>query len=56
MDLVSLHVEQVKENDLSQDRLERFPTVKGYPTIAEALTLGGEELAVDGGPTHRGTR
>ena len=22
--------------------------MKGYPTIAEALTLGGEELAVDG--------
>ena len=48
MDLVSLFVEQVKDNDLSQDRLERFPTMKGYPTIAEALTLGGEELAVDG--------
>ncbi len=48
MDLVSLYVEQVKENDISKDRLERFPTMKGYPTIAEALTLGGEELAVDG--------
>ncbi len=48
MDLVSLYVEQVKENDISKDRLERFPTMKGYPTIAEALTFGGEELAVDG--------
>ena len=48
MDLVSLYVEQVKENDISKDRLERFPTMKGYPTIAEALTLGGKELAVDG--------
>ena len=48
MDLVSLYVEQVRDNDVSRDRLERFPTVKGYPTIAEALTLGGEELAVDG--------
>ena len=46
--LVSLYVEQVKDNDLSRERLERFPTMKGYPTIAEALTLGGEELAVDG--------
>ena len=41
-------VEQVKDNDLSRERLERFPSMKGYPTIAEALTLGGEELAVDG--------
>ena len=48
MDLVSLFVEQVKDNDLSRDRLEHFPTMKRYPTIAEALTLGGEELAVDG--------
>ena len=48
MDLVSLFVEQVKDNDLSGERLEHFPTMKGYPTIAEALTLGGEELAVDG--------
>ena len=44
MDLVSLFVEQVKDNDLSRERLERFPSMKGYPTIAEALTLGGEEL------------
>ncbi len=48
MDLVSLFVEQVKDNDLSSERLKHFPTMKGYPTIAEALTLGGEELAVDG--------
>ncbi len=48
MDLVSLFVEQVTDTDLSRERLERFPAMKGYPTIAEALTLGGEELAVDG--------
>ena len=48
MELVSLYVEQVKENDISKDRLERFPTMKGYPTIAEALTCGGDKLAVDG--------
>lgn len=48
MDLVSLYVEQTPDTDLSGDRLERFPTLKGYPTIAEALTLGGETLAVDG--------
>lgn len=48
MELVSLYVDQVKENDLSRERLERFLSMKGYPTIAEALTLGGTELAVDG--------
>lgn len=48
MDIVSLYVEQVKDNDLSKDRLERFPMMRRYPTIAEALTLGGQDLAVDG--------
>ncbi len=48
MDIVSLYVEQIKENDLSRDRLERFPTMKQYPTITEALTLNGDNLAVDG--------
>jgi hypothetical protein len=48
MDLVSLYVDQVGADDLSRDRAARFPTMKIYPTIAEALTLGGSRLAVDG--------
>ncbi|MCZ6681212.1 MAG: hypothetical protein O7E52_28675 [Candidatus Poribacteria bacterium] len=48
MDLVSLYVDQRPDGDLSQDRAERFPTMKIYPTVADALTLGGSELAVDG--------
>ena len=48
MDLVSLYVNQVGDNDLSRDRAARFPTMKIYPTIAEALTCGGGTLAVDG--------
>src|SRR5437660_12738164 len=48
MDLVALYVDQRGENDLSQDRAERFPAMRIYPTIAEALTLGGSTLAVDG--------
>src|SRR5205823_10954330 len=48
MDLVSLFVDQRGENDLSGDRAERFPAMKLYPTIVDALTLGGGELAVDG--------
>ncbi|MFH1572305.1 MAG: hypothetical protein ABIL09_30215 [Gemmatimonadota bacterium] len=48
MDLVSLYVDQVGENDLSRDRAARFPQMKVYPTVADALTLGGGDLAVDG--------
>ncbi len=48
MDLVSLYVHQVKENDLSRDRAARFPGMALYPSVADALTLGGSSLAVDG--------
>src|SRR5438128_3676229 len=49
MDLVSLYVDQVDpKTDLSHERAERHPAMKMYPTIAEALTLGGSKLAVDG--------
>src|SRR5947209_7177164 len=48
MDLVSLYVDQVGDRDLSRERASRYPHMKIYPTIAEALTLGGPRLAVDG--------
>lgn len=48
MDVVSLYVEQVGENDLSRERAGRHSQLKIYPTIADALTLGGDSLAVDG--------
>ena len=48
MDVVSLYVEQVGQNDLSRERATRHPQMKIYPTIAEALTSGGSKLAVDG--------
>lgn len=48
MDLVSVYVDQTPKNTLIHDRLRRFPSMKMYPTIAESLTLGGSELAVDG--------
>jgi hypothetical protein len=48
MDLVSLYVDQVGEDDLSHDRAARFPQMRIYPTVADALTLGTETLAVDG--------
>jgi hypothetical protein len=48
MDLVSLYVQQIGSDDLSRERAARFPSMKMYPSIAEALTLGGSKLAVDG--------
>lgn len=48
MDLVSIYVDQFGEGDLAVDRAKRFPTMKIYPTIVDALTLGTGKLAVDG--------
>jgi hypothetical protein len=48
MDLVSLYVDQVAGDDLSRERGARHPQMKLCSTIAEALTLGGDKLAVDG--------
>src|SRR4051812_30058244 len=48
MDLIALYVDQVGDDDLSRERAARFPSMKIYPTVAEALTLGGGKLAVDG--------
>src|SRR5262245_48491961 len=48
MDMVSMFVDQRRQGDLTPDRAARFPSMKIYPTIAEALTLGGNKLAVDG--------
>jgi hypothetical protein len=48
MDLVALYTDQVPESDLSRERAKAFPSLKIYPTIAEALTRGGDKLAVDG--------
>ena len=48
MDLVSLYVDQVREDDLSAERASRFPSMKVFPAVAEALTQGGSDLAVDG--------
>ena len=48
MDVVSLYVDQRPEGDLTAERVDRFPQMKLVPTVAEALTLGGNDLAVDG--------
>lgn len=48
MDIVSLYVDQTPENDLSAERVAEFPTMQRYVTVADALTLGTDKLAVDG--------
>ena len=48
MDVVSLYTDQVPDHDVSRQRVEEIDHLKLYPTVAEALTLGGEDLAVDG--------
>ena len=48
VDIVSLYVNQKPKGDLSEERAKRHSGLKIYPTIAEALTRGGDRLAVDG--------
>lgn len=48
VDVVSLYVDQVPEGrDMSRDVAKQY-RIATYPTIAGALTLGGDNLAVDG--------
>ncbi len=47
-DLLGLYVDQVGADDLSKEREQRHPSMKIYPTIEDALTLGTGKLAVDG--------
>jgi hypothetical protein len=46
-ELASIYVDQFPAGDLTHDRVRRH-RVKLYPTVAEALTLGRSQLAVDG--------
>ncbi len=48
MDVVSLYADQVPEDDMSRSRTKESPSLQIYPTVAEALTLGGEKLVVNG--------
>lgn len=47
VDLVSLYVDQFPDGDLSRDREQRH-RARIFPSVSEALTLGGSKLAVDG--------
>jgi len=45
--IVSIFTEQVPDNDMSRDMAKKYG-VPIFRTVADALTLGGEKLAVDG--------
>jgi hypothetical protein len=47
VDVASVYIDQFPEGDLARGRVKRYQ-LKLFPTIAEALTLGGSQLAVDG--------
>src|SRR5690242_13265316 len=44
--VVSMYTDQVPENDMSRDMASKYQ-VEIYPTVREALTLGGDKLAVE---------
>jgi hypothetical protein len=46
-DIASMHVAQVGKNDLSQEYAKEFKFAL-HKSVRDALTLGGEKLAVDG--------
>ncbi|MEO2035637.1 MAG: hypothetical protein ABGZ35_26460 [Planctomycetaceae bacterium] len=47
VDVASVFIDQFPENDLARGRIKKHG-LKQFSTIEEALTLGGEKLAVDG--------
>src|SRR5687768_11948364 len=46
-EVASVYIDQFPEGDLARERIARHK-LRQFPTIAEALTLGGSNLAVDG--------
>nr|WP_201723932.1 hypothetical protein [Rhodopirellula sp. SM50] len=47
VDVASVFIDQFPDDDLGRERVKRHG-LRLFPTIEEALTLGGETLAVDG--------
>lgn len=47
IDVASIYIDQFPEEDLGRNRVKRYG-LKQYSTIADALTLGTNRLAVDG--------
>ena len=47
LDVAGVYLDQFRDDDLGKARVKKYG-LTSYPTIEEALTLGGEKLAVDG--------
>ncbi len=47
IEIASVYIDQFPKNDLARGRIRRH-RLRQFPTIEEALTLGGKTLAVDG--------
>lgn len=47
LDVASVFIDQFPENDIGRQRIAKY-RLQQFPTVAEALTLGGSDLAVDG--------
>lgn len=47
VDIAGVYIDQFPANDLGRQRIEKYKSPV-YPSVEEALTLGGEKLAVDG--------
>jgi hypothetical protein len=47
IDVAGVYIDQFPDDDLARERIKRH-SLKQFPTIEETLTLGGNQLAVDG--------
>src|SRR5262249_20988630 len=47
VEVASVYIDQFPQGDLARQRIQRH-RLRQFPTVAEALTLGGSKLAVDG--------
>ena len=47
LEIASVYIDQFPDEDLGRQRIARYQ-LRQFPTIPEALTLGGSKLAVDG--------
>ena len=47
LEVAGVYVDQYPANDIARQRLKKYQ-LRTFPTVAETLTLGGSELAVDG--------
>jgi hypothetical protein len=47
VELASVYIDQFNDKDIGKQRIERYG-LKQFPSVEEALTLGGSKLAVDG--------